>query len=85
MPKAHARLWLRVTDTRVERLQVITPEDCVAEGVAPDVETLAGAHWRDQVARDFSTRWDALNAKRGYPWDTNPWVWVVTFERAAAP
>jgi hypothetical protein len=29
----------------------------------------------------FELLWDSLNAKRGYGWDTNPWVWVYTFER----
>lgn len=33
-------------------------------------------------ARDsFSSLWDSINAKRGYGWDTNPWCWVVEFER----
>ena len=30
---------------------------------------------------DFIMLWEYLNAKRGYGWDTNPWVWVVEFER----
>jgi hypothetical protein len=30
---------------------------------------------------DFRILWDSINAKRGYGWDVNPWVWVVTFKR----
>ena len=65
MPKAAARIWLEVTDVRVERVQDITEEDAQAEGV-------------DSLA-DFIELWDKLNAKRGYGWDTNPWVWVIEF------
>lgn len=72
MPKARARLWLTVTVVRAEKLQDITPVDIVAEGIehSPAEPTL----W-------FSTHWDTLNAKRGYGWDTNPWVWVIEFRR----
>jgi hypothetical protein len=29
----------------------------------------------------FEEHWNDLNAKRGYPWDDNPWVWAITFRR----
>lgn len=85
MPRSSARLWLRVKGVRVERLQEITPEDALAEGITPDAEAHAGQDWREKVDRDFAERWDALNAKRGYAWESNPWVWRIEFERTEAP
>ncbi len=75
MPREAARLFLRVTDVRVERLQNISAEDCEAEGY---FET---APVEPRPRSWFSEVWDARNAKRGYGWDSNPWVWVYTFER----
>ena len=79
MPKEAARLFLRVTDVRVERVQDISPEDCESEGYfeAEPVEPRPRS-W-------FSAVWDACNAKRGYGWDTNPWVWAYTFEPTDKP
>ena len=77
MPKEVARIWLEVTDVRVERLQEITEEDARAEGALPTREERGYNCCRD----GFITLWDSLNAKRGYGWETNPWVWVVSFKR----
>lgn len=74
MPREAARIFLRVTGVRVERLQDISNEDVHKEGFAP---------WGDKYLR-FADFWDHLNAKRGYGWDVNPWVWVVEFERIAS-
>ena len=74
MPREAARLFLRVKDVRVERVQDISPEDCESEGYfeAEPVEPRPRS-W-------FSAVWDARNAKRGYGWGSNPWVWVIAFE-----
>jgi hypothetical protein len=37
--------------------------------------------WLEPPKLEFMFLWQDLNAKRGYGWDTNPWVWVYTFER----
>jgi len=73
MPKWASRLWLRVTDVRVERVQDISPRDAYAEGVP-------ARHGVSVILQDFRDLWDSINAKRA-PWDSNPWVWVVSFER----
>lgn len=78
MPKVFARIWLCVTDVRVERAQDIKPMDCYHEGV--------DLHWNEPLFGDhsimlFAELWDSINAKRGYGWGANPWVWVVEFER----
>jgi len=73
MPKEAARIFLKVTDVRVERLQDITPNDIDREGT-PFGLTIAPYN-------GFSRLWNELNTKRGYGWEANPWVWVIEFER----
>jgi len=86
MPRTAARLFLKVTNIRVERLQDITDEDCEAEGVRPSVDGDA-RDWRESENgwhRTYRQLWDSLNKTRGYGWDLNPWVWVIEFERVEA-
>lgn len=83
MPREAARIFLRVTDVRVERLQDILCGDMKREGCIPD--TVTGGQYQ-QWQRDYwIPLWDSINAKRGYGWYTNPWVWVYTFERVEKP
>lgn len=79
MPRAAARIFLRVTDVRVERLQEILCGDMKREGCIPP--TVTGGQYQ-QWQRDYwIPLWDAINAKRGYGWETNPWVWVIEFKK----
>ena len=75
MPKKHARIWLDVVRVRAERMQLIAEEDAMAEGCSPAEATDGSLSY----ALGFSDLWDSLNAKRGYGWDRNPWVWVIEF------
>jgi hypothetical protein len=82
MPRWASRLTLEITDIRVERVQEITEEDAIAEGVAEyKVEASSDPRgmYSDCANHRFSFHqlWDSLNLKRGYGWDTNPWVWVL--------
>lgn len=81
MPKEAARIFLRVTDVRVERLQDIG--DCTKEGIAPG--THATAHMNDYDERcDFAALWDSTIPQKDinkYGWKANPLVWVIQFER----
>jgi len=85
MPRWASRITLEITEVRVERVQEISAEDVAAEGVEiPRLEPDRGTTWyegkEDDLARHpFSLLWDSINAKRGYSWETNPWVWAVTF------
>ena len=74
MPKRYARTWSRIKDIRVERLLDISVEDAIAEGYTnPDFSKLP-LEW-------FTDLWDSINADRGFGWKSNPWVWVIEFER----
>lgn len=80
MPRTHSRLSLEVAGVRVERVQEISEEDALAEGVIR--RPIEGEPDLSLPARDgYQWLWDTLNAKRGFGWDTNPWVWVIEFKR----
>lgn len=83
MPKEAARIWLKVTDVRVERLQEITEVQAQAEGCNSGL--LTGAC----TARgQFEDLWNTTIKKSDldrYGWDANPWVWVIEFERCEKP
>lgn len=81
MPRALSRLTLEVADIRVERLQEISFPDIRAEGfercsVHPTPHTCC-----TYLRNEFGSGWDKLNAKRGYSWNSNPWVWVIEFQK----
>ena len=75
MPKWATRLWLRITNVRVERVQEISEEDARAEGVLSWEEGSAHGNCYD----GFAEVWDSLNTRRGYSWESNPWIWVLEF------
>jgi hypothetical protein len=79
MPKEAARLFLKVTNVRVEKLCKISLYDVWDEGTPqmPGNNDADGAVGHE----DFIYLWDSINAKRGYGWQTNPWVWVYEFKR----
>jgi len=82
MPREAARIFLKVTNVRVERLQDITPDNARAEGHPQRPEISDDPQVHNDAAIDwFMDTWDYVNAKRGYGWDTNPWVWVIEFKR----
>jgi hypothetical protein len=89
MPRSAARIFLRVKDVRVERIQDITAEDAKAEGLLPhgcqkDITGICPTGCTCFSPRErFAGLWDDLNAKRGYGWDTNCWVFVIEFERCS--
>ena len=51
-------------------------DDAVAEGVEHDTSETS-----DGPRAIYRRLWDSLNAKRGYGWDVNPWVWVLSFRK----
>lgn len=86
MPKEAARIWLKVTNLRVERLQEITPQGAWKEGARCSclhpVPDCAG----NKTA--FVNIWNSTIKKSDldwYGWSANPWVWVIEFERCEKP
>jgi hypothetical protein len=93
LPRAYSRITLEITDVRVQRVQDISEEDARDEGVS----TLPLAMMKRWVPSGpdngvpvemrevFAHLWDSINAKRGFSWASNPWVWSVTFAKAEPP
>ncbi len=67
MPKTASRITLEIVSIKAERLQDISDSDAKAEGY--------------QNIATFIDAWDTLNAKRGFSWESNPWVWVIEFKK----
>ncbi len=92
MPREAARTMFRITGIRAERLQDITMDDIVAEGLDFEVGKvgewfcegeyyhIAGAPYTGEEYA-FIQLWDSINAARGHEWAKNEWVWRVEFER----
>jgi hypothetical protein len=83
MPRWASRLTLGITAVRVERLQDITEQDAIAEGVPRHDSRYLGGDWLRRLAGPilaFADIWDSINDKR-CPWSSNPWVWVISFRR----
>ena len=85
MPKEVARIWLKVTDVRVELLQEITSEQIGREGVEVEYPHVLNG---EEKRYAFSTLWNSTVKKSDldrYGWNANPWVWVIEFERCEKP
>lgn len=78
MPKCACRLFLRITNIRVERLQDITEEDAKAEGAQKMHLDDLGQSFAT-YKRGFQAVWEGINGAES--WHLNPWLWVVSFER----
>jgi len=85
MPRWASRITLEITDVRVERVQEISEENAIAEGMQGDIygEDMGISPRVDShsVRINFMDLWDSINLKRGYGWDVNPWVWVLGFKK----
>jgi len=112
MPRFASRILLEITNIRVERVQDITEEDAIAEGIISDYDyayragedNLFPCPWcngygvHEALGHDYGITeidctycntpkkryriiWDSLNAKRGYPWKNNDWVWRIEFRK----
>ena len=85
MPKEAARIWLKVTDVRVERLQEITIDDIRNEGLSS-----MAVHAGDMeiAIEEWKNLWNSTTKKSDldrYGWDANPYVWAISFERCEKP
>lgn len=83
MPKEAARIWLKITDVRVERLQEMWASDASKEGLQFNKPTTA-----DEMLQAFAELWNNTIKKSDldrYGWNANPWVWVIEFELCEKP
>lgn len=93
MPRSSSRIILKVTGVRVERLQEITEEDAIAEGVGHGFRMNAG--WpdyqhiqpngiceltQDTASMSFASLWESIHGPGA--WERDPWLWVIQFDRA---
>lgn len=100
MPKEAARIFLRVKNVRVERLQDITVLNAINEGCCGTICNHANADpslgctdcydtgWLEPPDAEFALLWDTTVNKTNLPvcgWEANPWVWVIEFERCNKP
>lgn len=92
MPKEAARIWLKVTDVRVERLQEITEDGAKAEGAIDNrgfIHSPENEYDSIHTAREhFAEIWNNTIKKSDldrFGWNANPWVWEIEFERCEKP
>lgn len=90
MPKEAARIWLKVTDVRVERLREITEDGAKAEGA--NFKNGKNVGFEEKMNRTaierFTEIWNGTIKKSDldrYGWNANPYVWVISFERCEKP
>ena len=86
MPKEAARIFLRVTYVRAERLQNIKSDECVLEGAVkrPNYTKRHDLVLHGRYKKDFAELWDSTIKPADmdrYGWAANPWVWVISFQR----
>lgn len=89
MPRWASRIERTIDSLRPERLQEITEEDALAEGIIRQTDTGNNIFWYEvsgqyhgntqavDAVKSYAILWDSLNAKRGYSWESNPWDWVI--------
>lgn len=89
MPRDAARIWLKVTDVKVERLQSMTLDNFLEEGITLRPETFNDPDNAYMVARNkFIKIWNSTIPKGQqnlYNFEADPWVWVIEFERCGKP
>jgi hypothetical protein len=74
MPRWASRITLEITNIRVERLQDISDEDAISEGVDRTNTSISG-----YASERYKRLWESINGKGS--WDANPYVWRIEFRR----
>lgn len=78
MPKEAARIFLKITDVRIERLQSINYDNLISEGT--EIPRFAT---EEALQANFKSLWDSTLKKdqiKMYGWESDPWIWVIEFE-----
>lgn len=94
MPRRYARTWIEITSVRLAQCQDITREEIIASGIQfqngaglghNGFYFSPGGPFFSTASCAYANLWMRLNAKRGFPWSLNPWVWRVTLKLCEAP
>jgi hypothetical protein len=94
LPRYCARTWFEITGVKPARCREITEEEAEASGIKGLGEyrrnILLFQGWtKERLAKltinQYKSLWDRLNARRGFPWDSNPWVWRCAFRLCETP
>lgn len=82
MPKVAARIFLKITDIKVEQIKAITAGECKKEGVNLEYP-ITDMFSADEYIAEFKELWNRTISKDWdkYGWEANPWVWAIEFER----
>lgn len=92
MPRSASRIALEITKIRVQKLQQISQDDAIAEGLlfmggiadnwddAPWCASLKDQEPMKYPSAAYGRLWDSINGKK-YPWESNPWVWAISFKK----
>lgn len=81
MLRRASRITLEITGVRVQRLQDIKADDAIAEGWPRGQELYPNINTASKALDWYRKLWDSINAKRGFGWHVNPFVWAITFKR----
>ena len=82
MPAWAARDFLKITDVRAERLQEITSEDCIAEGIAKEYRHIFFEKTSRHLIDEYKELWNSINKE--HPWESNPWIFRYQFEEVTS-
>ena len=95
MYRSLSRIFLEIKSIKIEKIQDISEQDCIREGIQIPISVdcrpllkLTGKYPQSKYYKKyglikayFASLWNDINAKRGYTWENNPWVWVIEFEK----
>jgi hypothetical protein len=93
MPREHARTWVEIVTVKPARGQEITEEEMLASGLTPcnnlyrlyPTVLVGSPIWSKDAREGYAAFWDRLNARKGFPWVSNPWTWRCTLKLCEAP
>jgi hypothetical protein len=89
LPKVASRIWLEITDIKIQRLEELSQNDAISEGIEmtwkhdDPMECRFKNYINDGAGslmpcQSFRSLWKSINGEES--WQENPWVWVISFK-----
>lgn len=78
MPRWASRITLEITNIRIEKLQYISIDDIEKDGF---YKFSGNPNDEGTYIHQFVNSWDSIYAKKGFSWDSNPWIWIIEFKK----